>query len=85
MLANLDRRLSLFRALSPIVARLTNLSEQIEDTHDRIGDELCTQSLEIYRYFKAAGRTEGLDELIDNMSRRFSGQGRKKKPAPEPE
>ena len=84
-LADIDRRLTLYRALSPIVARITSLSEQVQDTQDQVGDQLCTQSLEIYRYFKAAGRTEGLDELIGNMSRRFSGQGRRKKPAPEPE
>ena len=82
VIADFDRQLALYRALSPILARLISLSKLIEDTQDQVGDQLCSQSMEAYRYFKAAGRTEGLDELIDSMGQRFNGQGRKKKTPP---
>ena len=84
VLADLDRRVALLRALSPIQARLGVLAEQIEDTRNFLGDQLCERSLEMYRYFKAAGRTEGMDELIDNIGQRFNGQGRKRKPTTPP-
>lgn len=85
VVANIERQLALYRALSPVVARMTSLAEQIEDTHSQVGSEVYTQALEMYRHFKAAGRTEGLDELIDNMGKRFNGQGRKKKTPPKDE
>lgn len=82
VVADLDRLLVLYRAMSPVVARTISLTEQLQDTHRQVGHQLCSQSLEIYRHFKAAGRTEGLDELIGNMGKRFNGQGRKKKTPP---
>lgn len=69
------RDYELYEALQPILLALTRLRELMDDTAVAAGDEAYRAALEVYRYAKANGSVAGLDDLIDEMGRRFAQQG----------
>ena len=74
-MTEMRRDLELFEALQPMLLALTRLRELVDDTAVAAGDEAYRAALEIYRYAKANGSVAGLDDLIDEMGRRFAQQG----------
>ncbi len=74
-IVEMRRDLELFEALQPMLLALTRLRELVDDTAVAAGDEAYRSALEIYRYAKANGSVAGLDDLIDEMGRRFAQQG----------
>ncbi len=84
-ITEMRRDLELFEALQPMLLALTRLRELVDDTAVAAGDEAYRAALEVYRYAKANGSVAGLDDLIDEMGRRFAQQGsRAKAQATEP-
>ncbi|PSN19404.1 hypothetical protein C7271_07450 [filamentous cyanobacterium CCP5] len=73
------RDFELFEALQPMLLALTRLRELIDDTAVAAGDEAYRAALEVYRYAKANGSVAGMDDLIDEMGRRFAQQGSRSK------
>lgn len=78
-ITEMRRDLELFDALQPMLLALTRLRELVDDTAVAAGDEAYRAALEVYRYAKANGSVAGLDDLIDEMGRRFAQQGSRAK------
>lgn len=78
-ITEMRRDLELFEALQPMLLALTRLRELVDDTAVAAGDEAYRAALEVYRYAKANGSVAGLDDLIDEMGRRFAQQGSRAK------
>lgn len=71
-IAEFRRDLDLWQTLQPIAERLARLNELVDDTLLALGSDLYTGGLSTYGYLKAAGSTDGLDELKSQLSRRFA-------------
>lgn len=66
------RDLELWQSLQPIALQVTRLNELVNDTLLALGSDLYTGGLATYAYLKAAGSSDGLDELKGQLSRRFA-------------
>lgn len=64
----------LFENLQPVLLALTHLHEMVDDTAVTAGNEAYAAALEVHRYAKANGNVAGLDDLIDDMGKRFAQQ-----------
>jgi len=74
---------NLYNDLRAIRASIVSLQELMEDTIMQAGNEAYSAALVVYHYAKSTRmHAEGLDELVDEMSKRFH---RKSKKIVEPE
>lgn len=70
----------LFEALYPILLSLTQLQELVDDTVMEVGSEAYAAGLVVYNYAKASGKGAGLDNVVDDMGRRFARKSRSVQP-----
>ena len=77
-----NRDTDLFDSMLKIEQELTVLSELVSDTLMAAGNESYMASLLVYYYGKAAHATgiDGLDEVMDELSKRFARKIKGKKP-----
>ena len=81
----LQKDLTLYTQLGPLVSRLAGLSEQLRDTQMLAGSEAYVTALMIYRLAESASKAglPGADTLYQTLRKRFVGQGTPGfKPAP---
>ena len=81
-LEEFNRDSDLFESLVHIEQELTVLSELVTDTLMAAGNESYTAALLVYYYGKAAHATgiDGLDDVMDEMSKRFARKMKGKSP-----
>jgi hypothetical protein len=72
---------ALVKALQGIRQELLRLAELVDDTAVAVGSEAYVAALVAYRAAQENGRGEGLDELLDELGRRFA---KASKPSPKP-
>lgn len=65
------RDLALFEALNPILQSLSQLRELVEDTQMVAGSEAYAAARLAYNSAKTAGRSMGLDDVMDDLAQRF--------------
>lgn len=64
--------LAALEKLRPRLARLQRLTERADDTHDALGSDIMSFSLEGYALLRVAGKNQGLDGLRRELSARFA-------------
>lgn len=69
----------LYAELRSIALALAPLTELVDDTLLEVGSEAYASALVVYQYAKNAGQGAGLDEVADELSKRFA-----KKATPKP-
>jgi hypothetical protein len=75
-LATFRRDVDLAAALQPVAVALAKLSEEVDDTHLLVRSEAYTGALMVYQYARAHGHGAALDELADELGRRFGRRPR---------
>ncbi len=75
------RDVALLKALLPIRAELVRLTELVDDTTMVVGSDAYVGALVVYQNAKANGEGAGLDDLLDELGRRFARHA----PSPTPE
>lgn len=71
-LAEMKKDVELMLSLYPILKSLDILYEKINDTYFAAGSEAYSAGLHIYLYLKAANvATGGLDDVLDDLGKRF--------------
>lgn len=70
--AEFERDVALLRDLMAIQIRLKSLVDLVDDTVIAVGSDAYDAALEAYRFARAAGNVEGVDELRAMMSTRFA-------------
>lgn len=65
------RDLALFEALNPILQSLSQLRELVEDTQMVAGSEAYAAARLAYNSAKTAGKSMGLDDVIEDLAQRF--------------
>ncbi len=78
--AEMRQDLELYKALYPIAMQLAQLSELVNDTMAIAGSEALTSARLVYKFAKASNLNAGLEPLIEDMSKRYRGQGKRKDP-----
>lgn len=73
---------ALSEALEPIRQELAKLLELVEDTQLLAGSEAYLAALEVYHSAQRTGQGSGLDDIIDQVSQRFTRR-RKEDKGPE--
>lgn len=68
--------------LRPRLARLTAILEKAKDSELALGSDIMVFSLSLYGLLKALGVGAGLDELKEQMARRFTRRRRTEPPTP---
>ena len=66
-LAELTADMALYHQLAPIMDALKPVYEKLDDTLMAVGSDLYAASLEAYGYVKAAGKSQGLDTLREQL------------------
>ena len=76
-LEELQKDLTLYTQLGPLVERLSGLSEKLRDTQILAGSEAYVTALMIYRLVEAAAKAglPGADALYRLLRKRFADQG----------
>lgn len=69
------RDLDLFEALNPILLNLSQLYKLVEDTQMLAGSEAYAAARMAYSSIKANGQGNGLDDVIESLSRLFKRPG----------
>jgi hypothetical protein len=72
----------LFQALRELLDTLNPLLEKMDDTLMVVGSEAYAGALTAYQYLKAANKGGDLDDLLDDLGKRFA---RKSKAVPTPQ
>jgi hypothetical protein len=75
---------ALSEALEPIRQQLAKLLELVEDTQLLAGSEAYIAALEVYNSAHRAGKGSGLDDLIDQVGKRFARRRKDDKEAGTP-
>lgn len=70
--------------LRPRLARLTAILEKAKDSELALGSDIMVFSLSLYGLLKSLGVGAGLDELKEQMARRFTRRRRPEPPTPRP-
>ncbi len=70
-LEEMQQDLQLFEDLYPIMMALTQLSELVSDTTAVVGSETYAAARLVYSYAKNSDLGSGLDELVDDLGKRF--------------
>jgi hypothetical protein len=76
------RDVELFESLYPVWQSLTQLCELVEDTKIAVGSEAYVAALLVYNYGRTSGLTTGLDEVMDDLGKRFARRSRTLQEAP---
>jgi hypothetical protein len=76
------RDVELLQALQPLVVALTQLQELVDDTLALTGSEAYAAALTVYQYAKSSGQGSGLDDVVDDLGKRFARKSRGTPPAP---
>ncbi|ASC73736.1 hypothetical protein XM38_047080 [Halomicronema hongdechloris C2206] len=71
-LEEMQRDLTLFTSLQPVILAVTQLQEMLTYTATAAGNEAYTAALEVYRYAKANGTMAGLDDLVEKLGEWFT-------------
>ncbi|HMJ07108.1 MAG TPA: hypothetical protein VK474_12680 [Chthoniobacterales bacterium] len=83
-LAELTADMDLYRQLAPIMDALKPVFEKLDDTLMALGSDLYAASLEAYGYIKAAGRSQGLDALREQLKASRQRAAKQKDTPPTP-
>jgi len=70
--AELRKDIDLMDALRPIMVSVSQLAEKLRDTHALVASEAFAASREIYRCAKLAQGPAGLEDVVKELSRRFT-------------
>lgn len=66
----------LYQDLNDISRPLTQLLELVEDTKMDVGSEAYSAALVVYRYAQNSPQGAGLDDVVDDLGRRFARRSR---------
>lgn len=83
-LPEMQQDVELFEGMFPILLAMSQLHELIEDTALEVGSEAYAAALVVYNFAKATGSGAGLDDVVDEMGKRFARKSRKSSPDPKP-
>jgi hypothetical protein len=72
---------ALWAQMEGFLFAINQLQELMEDTHVALGSQVYRDSLKIYQYAKSVNHTGTLEQIVDEMGKRFNRKGGKKKPA----
>jgi hypothetical protein len=72
----MQRDVELYESIYPIYQALTQLCELVDDTQIAVGSEAYVAALLVYNYGRNSGLTEGLDNLMDELGKRFARRSR---------
>lgn len=72
----MKRDVELYQALENISRLLTQLQELVEDTKMTVGSEAYAEALVVYNYAKNSSLGSGLDDVVDDLGRRFARRSR---------
>lgn len=72
----LEKDVALFEALYPIWQALSQLTELLDDTKMAVGSEAYVGALLVYNYAKNSPLAVGMDELVDDLGKRFARRSR---------
>lgn len=67
-----EKDVALYDALDAVALALTRLAEHVDDTRALVGAEAYSAALDVYRSLKADGRGGALDEVADELGKRFA-------------
>lgn len=70
--AAFEQDVALYEALDGIYVALTRLTEHVEDTRALVGAEAYSAALDAYRALKANGQGSALDDVADELGKRFA-------------
>jgi hypothetical protein len=65
--ANMERDLALYDALTPVRTQLAVLLQQVTDTQTAAGHDVCEAGLEVYRALRGHAREAGLDAMVAEL------------------
>lgn len=71
--------------LDPIAVRLQTLTETVQHSRKLMGADLYAAARAIYKALQEFGRDAGIGALLEELGRRFKGQGRQGGATPPPE
>lgn len=77
----MTRDVTLYNGLRSIKLALAPLTELVDDTLLEVGSEAYASALVVYQYAKNAGQGAALDDVVDELGKRFA---RKAVPKTEP-
>ena len=72
----MQRDVELYQDLNDISRSLTQLLELVEDTKMEVGSDAYSAALVVYKYAKDSSIGAGLDEVVDDLGRRFARRSR---------
>jgi hypothetical protein len=73
----------LIERLYPLISALEALLGRLQDTYFAAGSDAYASALEVYHFLKLHNETTGaLEDALNDLGRRFAGQGKKATPAP---
>lgn len=79
-LGEFEKDVKLISQLFPILVAAEALTEGLRDTLLALGSDCMKESDEVYDFLKKASKTDGnAKALVDQIARRFEGQGKKPK------
>jgi hypothetical protein len=81
-LAELQADMDLYHQLVPVMDALEQLHEKLNDTMMALGSDLYSASLEAYAYIKAAGKSQALDALREQLKTSRQRKPKAKTPPP---
>ena len=81
----MKRDVELYQTLEDISRSLTQLQELVEDTKMAVGSEAYAQALVVYKYAQNSSLGSGLDEVVDDLGRRFARRSRQAETGETPE
>jgi hypothetical protein len=71
----------LVKQLYPLLVATQSLEEALSDTILALGSDSMKEADEVYGYLKLAAKTDAnAKTIVEQIGRRFKGQGKKKKP-----
>lgn len=72
----MTRDVELFQDMHPLVQAVKQMYERIEDTYKAVGADAFSEALAVYNYAKMSDPGLAMDEVLKDMSRRFSHKAR---------
>lgn len=80
--AAFEKDAALYDALDGILLALARLTEHVEDTRALVGAEAYSAALDVYRSLRANGQGQALDDVADELGKRFAQRSRRSAPDP---
>ena len=75
-LEEMQQDVELFEELYPIWQSLIQLCELVDDTKMAVGSDAYVAALLVYNYAKTSGLGAGLNDVIDDLGKRFARRSR---------